>query len=304
MTGLVRRVFAVTAAGVLGVALSALTTAAAAAPVAAPAAARAAAVQPDDTSAVIRGAHFSPDTPGVDVYLTAFSGGTTTLWLTNVGYGDVSPYFRITPGLYAVSMRPHGAPASTPAALSWTLDAKAGSAYTACAVGMNSQLHGIVLHDELTPPKSGTGLVRVIQAADRAPRADLVGQNGSVIAKDAAFATSTDYTSVTAGTFPITARSTDSAGVQATSTIQVPSGSVSSIVVLDAKGSGIALRSVVDAAGAQITPIGAVNAGGGGTAATSDAGWIRGGIAVLGAVGVGLGVVGLRLVARRRSAAA
>jgi Domain of unknown function (DUF4397) len=301
MAGLTRRVCAVTAALLLGVGLSALTTAAAAAPAAAPAAA---AVQPDDTSAVLRGAHFSPDTPGVDVYLTAFSGGTTTLWLTNVGYGDVSPYFRITPGLYAVSMRPHGAPASTPAALSWTLDAKAGSAYTACAVGMNSQLHGIVLRDELTPPKAGTGLVRVIQAADRAPHADLTAQNGSVIAKDAAFATSTDYTTVSAGAIPITAKSADSAGVQTTSTIQVPSGSVSSIVVLDAKGSGIALRSVVDAAGAQITPIGSVNAGGGGTATTSAANWIRGGIAMLGAVGVGLGVVGLRLVARRRSAAA
>src|SRR5437879_10687996 len=67
-------------------------------------------------AALLRGAHFSPDTPGVDVYLTAFSGGTTRLWLSEVGYGDVSGYERIASGPYAGAMRPHGAAASTPAA--------------------------------------------------------------------------------------------------------------------------------------------------------------------------------------------
>jgi len=72
--------------------------------------------------AALRGAHLSPDTAGVDVYLTSFAGGTTTLWLSSVGYGDVSPYRLVKPGLYAVSMRAHGASPSTPPALRWTAD--------------------------------------------------------------------------------------------------------------------------------------------------------------------------------------
>ena len=48
--------------------------------------------------AIVRGAHFSPDTPGVDVYLTSLAGGTSTLWLSGVGYGDVSPYNRLPAG--------------------------------------------------------------------------------------------------------------------------------------------------------------------------------------------------------------
>jgi hypothetical protein len=84
-----------------------------------------------EATAYLRAAHFSPETPGVDVYLTSFSGGTTTLWLANVGYGAVSPYRRLTPGVYAVAMRPHGAAASTPPVLKWTLHAEPGAAYTA-----------------------------------------------------------------------------------------------------------------------------------------------------------------------------
>src|ERR1700753_4423563 len=88
-------------------------------------------------AAMVRGAHFSPDTPSVDVYLTSFSGGTTTLALSNVGYGDVSKYQRLQPGLYTVGMRSAGASPSTPVVFSWKLDATPGSAFTALAIGMN-----------------------------------------------------------------------------------------------------------------------------------------------------------------------
>lgn len=219
-----------------------------------------------EPTAIVRGAHFSPDTPGVDVYLTAFSGGTSTLWLSSVGYGDVSAYRRLTAGLYAVSMRPHGQPASVPAALTWTLDAHAGSAYTAAAVGLNAQLHGIVLRDELTPPASGSGRVRVIQAASRAAHASLTATNGPVVTADAAFATSTAYATVPAGSWPLVARSDATPALTATSTVTISAGSVNSVVLLDAKGAGLTLRAVTDAAGAAVAPVGAVPAGDGGTA--------------------------------------
>jgi hypothetical protein len=247
---------------------------------------------PAGADAIVRGAHFSPDTPGVDVYLTAAAGGSTQLWLSGVGYGDVSPYRRLAAGLYAVSMRAHGASASTPPALSWTLNARAGQAYTAAAVGMNNQLHGIILRDELTPSAPGDGQVRVIQAASRAPQASVVAQNGAVVANSAAFATVTPYTTVLAGTCPIHARSLSTPSLAADASVQIASGSVSSIVLLDGTNGGITIRTVTDAAGAAIVPVGSVPAGGGGTARRPDDGWIDsallGGLAMAGAGAIGL----------------
>src|SRR6266700_1000172 len=169
---------------------------------------------PLQSSAMIRGAHLSPDTGNVDVYLTAFAGGSTTLWLASVGYGDVSPYNRLKPGLYAVSMRPHGAAASTPAALSWTFTAKADHAYTAAGIGINAHLRGIILEDQLTAPPAGHGSVRIIQAAIRTSAAVTI-KSGSVdsvvlldgkgtgitirVLTDAAGAASTPIGSVPAG---------------------------------------------------------------------------------------------------------
>ncbi len=260
----------------VGVGLLAPAATALAAPGSAPAA-----------SAFLRGAHFSPDTPGVDVYLTAVSGGTSRLWLSSVGYGDVSGYERITPGIYAVSMRPHGAAASTPAALTWTLNAQAGQAYTAAAVGMNAQLHGIVLRDQLTPPSAGQGLVRVIQAASRAPSADIAAVGGPTIDPAAQFATSTPYTSVPAGQWQVRATATQSPTVTTTAPVAIKSGSVTSVVVLDSKADGITIRTVADAAGAGSIPTGSVDAGGGGTAGSSAPSAWRPDAAIVGLLALG-----------------
>jgi hypothetical protein len=217
-------------------------------------------------TALVRGGHFSPDTPGVDVYLTAYAGGRSSMWLSDVGYGDVSPYRRLAPGLYVVSMRAHGAAPSTPPAISWTLDAKAGAAYTVGAVGMNAHLRGIVLRDRLAPPSAGTGLVRVIQAASRAPDAELVAGRNTLVARQAAFATTTAYAAVPAGTWTVTARAVPALQPETSSRVSVAADGIYSLVVLDARGSGIALRVVRDAAGSAVSPQGSVDAGGGGTA--------------------------------------
>jgi hypothetical protein len=249
---------------------------------------------------MLRGGHFSPNTPGVDVYLTGFGGNSATLWLSNVGYGDVSGYESIKPGVYAVSMRLHGASPATPAALSWTLNARAGHAYTAAAVGMNSQLRGIVLDDDLTPPPSGHGLVRVIQAASRAPQINIVAKDGPVVAHGAAFGTTTGYTSVASGTWPLNASSVSTPAVSTSASVSIGSATVNSIVVLDGKQGGITLKTVLDAAGAGTIPTGSVNAGGGGTAprpASVGTNWARDGLALAGlllALAAGLALIRLR----------
>lgn len=220
-----------------------------------------------ESDAIIRAAHFSPTTPGVDVYLNPFSGGASRLWLSGVAYGAVSPYQVLTPGLYTVAMRTHGAPSSSPAVLSWTLDARAGNAYTVAGVGSGASVRGLVLHDDLATPPSGQGRVRVIQAASRAPTATVSATHGPVIARDAAFATTTTYATVPAGTWPVQAVAAGSPGLRAARSVTVRSGSVTSLLLLDAKSSGIVLRTVLDSSAAAQAPRGSVPAGGGGTAA-------------------------------------
>ena len=216
--------------------------------------------------ALIRAAHFSPDTPGVDVYLTSFAGGKTTLWVPDAQYGGVSNYERVPAGLYVVSMRPHGAAMSTKPVISWNLSVRAGQAYTTAAVGANKALRSIVLHDNLALPPRGDGRVRLVQAASRAPRAEVVAVDGPTVASAAPFATTTGYTTVPAGTWSLTARSASSAAVRTSARVSVASGSVTSVLLLGSPDGGITLRTVLDAAGAGVVPAGAVPAGGGGTA--------------------------------------
>lgn len=245
------------AAAVAGVLVALIGTAAAGpASAAAPAAA----------GAFVRGAHFSPDTAGVDVYLTAFSGGTNTLWLSDVGYGDVSPYRQVTAGTYAVSMRPHGAPASQKPVLTWTLNLKAGSAYTAAAVGMSSQIRGVVVADTLVPPPAGSGLVRIIQASSQAGHVSVRATNGPVLTPDTAFGSTTSYVAVPSGRWTVTAQSSTKPGLSGTLHVALRSASITSVVLLDGRGGGLVLRTVLDAAGTANTPSGSVPAGGGGTA--------------------------------------
>lgn len=217
--------------------------------------------------AVIRAAHFSPTTPGVDVYLSAFRGPSSKVWLSGVSYGAVSPYQRLTPGLYTVSMRPAGAPASTKPVLTWTLDAKSGQAYTVAGVGADTSVRGVVIKDDLSTPPAGKGRVRVIQAASRAPVATVTAQSGPVIARNAAFATTTGYATVPAGTWNLTAVSDQGSPQVKTSTaVAVRAGAVTSVLLLDAKSAGITLRTVLDSSAAGTLPKGSVPAGAGGTA--------------------------------------
>jgi hypothetical protein len=238
----------------------------------APVVGQAGAAAPAAADAFVRGAHFSPDTAGVDVYLTAFSGGTTTLWLSNVGYGDVSPYRQTAAGTYAVSMRPHGAPASQKPVLSWTLNLKAGSAYTAAAIGMNSQIRGVVVADTTDPPPAGTGLVRIIQASSQAGHVSVRATDGPVLTADTGFGSTTSYVAVPSGRWTLKAQSSTKPALSGTVAVSIRSASISSVVLLDTRGGGLVLRTVLDAAGTANVPSGSVPAGGGGTAARSHSG--------------------------------
>lgn len=232
------------------------------------AAQKAAAVRAQASTAAgnVRVAHLSPDTANVDIYFTAYSGGTTELMSSGTGYGEVGPYQRVPEGVYTVALKSAGASAGTPSLMRFTVDVKKGEAYTVAAVGRGAQRKGAVLRDDLTPPKAGNARVRLIQASSAAPKVDLLANSGTVLAADAAFGTATGYAQVKAGTLPLTA----AGGAQLTArrNVSVAAGSVTSIVVLDSPN-GLTLRSIQDAGGTSAMPAGGVDTGGGGTATRS-----------------------------------
>jgi hypothetical protein len=245
-------------------------------------------------AAYLRVAHFSPDTPSVDVYLTSFAGGTQKLWLAGVGYGAVGPYRRLDAGEYAVSLRPHGAAASTPPVLTRTLRAEAGHAYTAAGVGLRKNLRAVVLSDDLSSAGPGRAKVRLIEASERAGVVEVRAVSGPTLASGVRFGTTTGYRTFPAGTWRVLV---SGGGLSTDATLSLRPDSIMSVVVLDAKqGNGLAVTSVLDAAGAAAMPSGAVPAGGGGTAPHASGGLFSGGL-----IALLLAAAGATLLGRRRA---
>jgi hypothetical protein len=249
------------------------------------------------SDAAVRGAQLSPNTPSVDIYLAALPNGHPQLVNADLGYGTLGAYARMAPGSYAVSVRAHGAAATSPAALGWQFSAQPGRAYTVAIVGLHRHLHGTVLTDDLNAPRAGHGRIRVIQAASRAGRTLVFSVRGVGLTTSTAFTGVSGYASVPAGTWLVRAASIRHRDLRASVRLAVGAGSVTSLLVLDAPHHGITLVPVLDAAGAPAVPNGAVPAGGGGTASrpVDTTGWSLVGV---GAILVILG--GATLLQRRK----
>jgi len=200
-----------------------------------PAAAPAAAAGP---VGYVRLAHLSPDTPDVDVYLAAVTGGTPQRF-PGVGYGTVSTYLSVPTGTYAVSMRGAGAPATDPPVLTTNVTVADGKAYTVAGVGKHADLGLKVIDDDLSLPPAGKAKVRIVQASVRAPVMTVSIAGGPVIADNIAFATTTDYLDVTPGHWTLKAQGAGGSP-SSTLTATLATGNVYSLIVLDAKtGNGL-----------------------------------------------------------------
>ncbi len=213
---------------------------------------------------LLRLAHLSPDTPAVDVYVESVADPAVEQVFPGVGYGTVSDYQAVPAGTYAISMRAAGADAASPPVLSSTVEVGPDTARTVAGVGPFADLGLEVLEDDLTPPAAGSSRLRVIAAASTAPRVDVAVPGGGAVATDVAFADTTGYVDVPAGTTSITV--TPAGGQPTELPVEVQGGSVYSVLVLDRPGGGLTVQAVLDAAGPGVVPSGGVEAGAGGTA--------------------------------------
>lgn len=212
--------------------------------------------------AYVRLAHLSPDTPNVDVYLNSQSHAIKEQIFRGVGYGIMSGYLKLPPGGYTVSMRPSGASPKTKPVLTTQISAAAGEAYTVAGVGRYAGLGLKVLTDDISLPDEGQAKVRVIQASLGVPVLGLDMPDGSPIAQNVAFATTTDYQLVTPGDWNLVLKPSDgrpSTEVKA----ELGDGNVYSLLVLDA-GKGLKTELKTDATRSGGVPAGAVATGAGG----------------------------------------
>jgi Domain of unknown function (DUF4397) len=237
-------------------------------------------------------AHFSPNTPAVDVYLYSFGNPSAQLVLHHVAYGTVSPFEQVAAGDYTVAMRLAGAPVSSKPVLSTAVDVAAGHAYTVAGMGPESGIRLQVIPDELTTPP-GKALVRVIQASLQQDSVTVTA-GPSRLATDLKFASVTGYRAVAPGTWTVRAAGSSET---ATSSIALAAGSIHTLVILD-DPSKLVIDDLLEAAGSKVAASGGAQTGFGGTAARpgeSVRPWVAASTA--GLVGI---VGGVALLSRRR----
>jgi Domain of unknown function (DUF4397) len=249
----------------------------------------------------VRLAHFSPDTPNVDVYLSSYSQPNWKMTIKGVGYGALSAYQRLDPGLYTVAMRAAGAAPSSPPVLSTSVRAVAGGAYTVAGVGPYASLGLTVLRDDLSLPPRNEVRVRVLQASAKAKQVSVKALNGPTIADRVDFAKNTDYSTVPAGTWNIQVASIGQPDLTVTMPITLEAGDVYSVLILDAAHGGLKVETRTDAASGAVMPTGGVETGLGGTAPHSPTPWLPIGLAGSAALALGTAAVWSR---RTRRAAA
>jgi hypothetical protein len=189
--------------------------------------------------------------------------------------------------------------------LSRSLTIVADQAYTLAVLGTAQAPRLATLSDDLTPPAVNDARVRVLPASSQAPAVSITAKDGPTIADNAVLGQASGYASVPAGTWSLQTRV--GIGAVVNSSIDVASGSVYTLLVLDGTNGHPRLDLITDAAGTSAAPKGGAATGGGGTATrfvgrapSHGVGGSTVGLAAIAALlGLGLLAVGLAGPVRR-----
>ncbi|OXM54427.1 DUF4397 domain-containing protein [Amycolatopsis alba] len=219
----------------------------------------------------IRVGHLAPKVPPVDIYFAAF-GKPEKVVIRKAGYGAVTQYSSVAPGAYTVSMRPADAAASSPPALSATIEIKEASAHSMLvfANGPGGGLQGNLVQDDLTAPSAGNGRVRVVQGSAALTPVSVAGSDGKSVVSGAAYGITTPYTELPEGRWPL---KLTSGSTTSDSTVDVKAGSTTSLLVTE-NGTGLKTEAIADGATLPDPPKLGVETGGGGTAPESLPWWL------------------------------
>jgi hypothetical protein len=245
--------------------------------------------------ALVRVAHFAPGLLKGDVYVVYVNG---KLQLKGVPFKTVSDYLKVKPGKFKVEVREAGEPASSPPVIAATVTLEGGKAYTVAVFGQLTSIKAALLTDDMSRPGNKKSKVRLIQAIPGEGAVDLVS-GGDVLISGARFPSASKYQEVPAGSVDVEVRKSGSGEVLAkANNIDLPSGSISSLVAVGGIGEKLELLDIRDAAAA-VSAAGGVATGAGGTAPDPGHGGRR--FALLLLAGAGLAAVAGFVVQQRRS---
>ena len=268
-------------------------------------------------TAWVRAVHLVPELGAMTIGLAPFAGdGETELppgdvpdapvvagervLATAASYGTAGEYRQVPVGVYTVTVRPADADPTSDPILTGTLEAEAGNAYTLAGLGTKDDPRIASLGDDLAPPDQGSAKVRLLPAASAAASVDVVAQDGPTVATDARFATPTGYATVPDGPWTLqVSQAADEGGADLTTAdVDLASGAVYTVLLLDGDGGSVRLEPLVDAVGMGTPPRDGVQTGGGWAAGRDVPAGVPAGLGLALAGGVAL------LVLRRREPSA
>jgi Domain of unknown function (DUF4397) len=214
----------------------------------------------DAGHAMLRVAHFSPDTPGVDVYLDGQRA------VGNMGFKTVTDYLAVPGGEHQLALRPSGASPTSKPVLTGTATLDDGKAYTVAGLGPRAQLHVGVFVDDLQPPPTGMSSVRFVHAVVGAPPVTVDGGSGGPLFKSATFGKATAYESVKPGNYDVSLEDGSGKVLLAPNSVQFGTGITYTVVAIGGGDQPVRILPVVDERSAAAAPSGGLATGGGGTA--------------------------------------
>jgi uncharacterized surface protein with fasciclin (FAS1) repeats len=136
----------------------------------------------------LRIAHFSPDTPPVDVYLD------DERLVSDVAFGDISDFVSIRPGTYRFSVVESGtSPDDSTLIGPANLTLSDGTFATAAAIGSldNDTLEGDIITGDYRSLESGQSRLVLYHALEGVPPVQFVQENGEVLVPELAYGDST-----------------------------------------------------------------------------------------------------------------
>ncbi len=216
-------------------------------------------------TAKLRVAHFSPDTPGVDVYLDGKQA------VANIGFRTVTDYLSVPGGQHEVALRPSGAPATSPPVLSGGAMLDGGKAYTIAGLGSRAQLHVGVFVDDVHAPPEGKANVRFVQAVVGTTSVKVSLGRGQSPFGATKFGNATAYRAIAAGRYNVSLK--DAAGeslLRSTSVVFSP-GLTYTLAAIGGGDQPVGILPVVDQRGVASAPAGGIATGAGGTAVRGHA---------------------------------
>jgi hypothetical protein len=225
----------------------------------------------------LRFGHFVASAPPVDVTVDGTTIGT------DIAFRDVTGYVPVHSGDNTVAIYSASAGTRSSSIATISADVPSGGAVTVAAFastgattsGTGSVAGGIAIQvftDDLSSPPAGDAKVRVIHTIPGAPvvDTDLVAMSAgsstpTVELSPVGYKQASAYEPVAAGTYEIVVKTTSGTVVTKGDDWQASSGSVASIVIVEAP-SGPSLEILTDAAGTATAPNGSMQTGFGGTA--------------------------------------